>query len=78
MQHAARPLVQPLHVRPSQVGKPEAAARVRHCDLPGVEMAAQDEIEDARLESIDLREVAEKDEVAAESANRSGRDVPRR
>ena len=62
MQHAAGTLVHPLDVRPPQVGEPEPAARVRHRDLPSVEVARQDEIEDAGLHPVDhLREVTQQD-----------------
>ena len=62
MQHAARALVQPLHVRPTDMGEPQLPAGVRNGDLAGVEMTREHEIEDAGLELVDhLREVAEQD-----------------
>jgi hypothetical protein len=44
------------------VGEPESPTRVRHRDLPGVEVARKDEIEGAGLQPVDhLRKVAQQD-----------------
>ena len=60
MQDAARSFVDALDVRPTHMGEPEPPAGVRNANLTSMEMAGEDEVEDARLKEVDhLREVAE-------------------
>src|SRR5215216_6744027 len=62
VQRSSRPLVQPLDVRPSDVGQAQLPAGIRQADLAGVEMAGEDEVEETRLQPVDhLWEVTEED-----------------
>src|SRR3954470_13274615 len=62
VQHRARTPVQAARVGEARVGEPDLPARIGDRDLSVVEMAGEDEVEDARLERVDdARVMAEED-----------------